>query len=367
MLPTELLVEIFTRVSSSPVDLYHVLASSRRFASIVRPILYRHVTITSSQQRRRLRSVRQEDAQLVKQVTILGDGPIEPEDIDYHVEQGYCPLDSDCVYDLLTGKILDISVVEILHVRNVHELTDSLSSSLTTHFPFRVASNLSQLSIWGHQGASPLWKSFLCHSNLPSLRQLGFADVTLYGFEEPELECDCYDCYEAYLKATPWPVEYKTTLVARAPFSQVEVLVAEWSSTYSEIPDFPLDNFFAVEPLSPVVLASPQIVRVLIDPGARIGLGDALRRLGVEASTSTQSRPNSPTIQLFVRAFSDRRPDDRVYSATHRSTSKGFSFHELEEEHEEEREEEGDPTFVSLLNPTLVTHLQQRGKSSSQI
>ncbi|GAA6015815.1 hypothetical protein JCM11491_007196 [Sporobolomyces phaffii] len=356
-LPTELLVEIFTRVSSSPADLYHVLATSRRFASIVRPILYRHVTITSRQQRKRLRSVRKEDAQLVKQVTILGDGPIETEDIKDYFESSSYRFGSDCVHQLLTGQILDISAIETLHVRNVVEYALSQTATLSSDDFFQIASHLSEISVWGHQGGAQLWHRFLREKHVPQLRRLGFAQVTDYRFEAAEFPCDC--CYddEEYGEHEVL-VELPSMIGKRVPLSHVDILVAERPRDAAVLRGFPLDRFLAVflvgTHLLPLNLATDSFHRLVYSNATSPeAVMNYLRSLA-----SRPSQIDNQSIHLFLPP-----PPVSIRGETYRSVIrqielKGFRVHELEEEDDEDS--------TSLLTPTAITLLQRNGTSSSQ-
>jgi len=108
-LPTELLIKIFSIVSSHS-DLYHALLCSKRFAEIVRPFLYCHITIETQLQRENLLRVRKEDKKLVKKLVITGTqgqstrilGNQESKGREFGVGAG-------CVKDLLVGKLLDFS------------------------------------------------------------------------------------------------------------------------------------------------------------------------------------------------------------------------------------------------------------------
>lgn len=104
-LPTELLIKIFSTVSS-PSDLYHSLQASKQFADIIRPFLYYHVIIETREQREKLKNVRDEDKRLVVKVTIKGDGLIPVDDIQEHNQE--CRLGEHAVEDLFSGKLLDI-------------------------------------------------------------------------------------------------------------------------------------------------------------------------------------------------------------------------------------------------------------------
>ncbi|GAA5825647.1 hypothetical protein JCM5353_007523 [Sporobolomyces roseus] len=105
-LPTELLVEIFSSVSSTS-DLYHSLQASKQLAEIIRPFLYHYITIQGKEQRERLKNVRDEDKKLVRKLTIKGVGPITVEDMDERA-QSYSGGEG-CVEELFSGELLDIS------------------------------------------------------------------------------------------------------------------------------------------------------------------------------------------------------------------------------------------------------------------
>ena len=109
-LPTELLAEICNRVSS-PSDLYHLIPASKQLVSIVKPLLYHHITITNKSQRDLLGNVNKEDAKLVKKLVIKGFKSVDlskrdEEDYDWEGEDRVRP---GCVRDLLEGRLLDFS------------------------------------------------------------------------------------------------------------------------------------------------------------------------------------------------------------------------------------------------------------------
>ena len=108
-LPTELLIKIFSIVSSTS-DLYHSLLCSKELAEVVRPVLYDHITIETSLQRETLKRVREEDKKSVRKLTIKGDGPIEISKMEEHFESKEgCKLGGGCLLDLYEGKLLDVS------------------------------------------------------------------------------------------------------------------------------------------------------------------------------------------------------------------------------------------------------------------
>jgi len=108
-LPIELLQGIFSSLSSSSSDLYHVLLACHTFSEVVKPILYHAITITTQLQRTQLISIKEEDKQRVRKVVILGCGKIPTHHIEMHFGGGRCDLGPGCVEDLLEGKLLDIT------------------------------------------------------------------------------------------------------------------------------------------------------------------------------------------------------------------------------------------------------------------
>jgi len=100
-LPNETLIEIFSHLSSSKGTLYHLSLASRTFSEIAKPFLYQHITITSKDQHERLKNVKEEDAKLVRKLTITG------HQVDMQNE--HLQRRTECIRDLFTGKLLDIS------------------------------------------------------------------------------------------------------------------------------------------------------------------------------------------------------------------------------------------------------------------
>ncbi|GAA5966810.1 hypothetical protein JCM3765_004278 [Sporobolomyces pararoseus] len=247
-LPPELLDEIFSNLSSSPPDLYLTLLACKTFCQIIKPILYQQIIIDTAHRRSRLLDVRVEDKRLVKHLTIVGEGWIDPELMDEHFEEG-CVLGTDCVLDLLQGKLLDISVIEILHIRNVHEDPEVAEIS-TFNLDIKTASNLKEISVRNHQGAGEIWTSFLDKQYVPRLRRLGFAEVTTYDRLDYDSSAASSD-YDGDSDESE-PVrkglleELDTELGVTAPYSQLEVLVAAPSANWFSIPNFPFDNFLAL-------------------------------------------------------------------------------------------------------------------------
>ncbi|GAA5858149.1 hypothetical protein JCM5353_005947 [Sporobolomyces roseus] len=161
-LPTELLIKIFSAVSS-PSDLYHILQASKRFASISRPFFYHHITIETQQQRERLKDIRDEDKKLVKKVTIKGVGPITIEDMDERSQSH--------------------RVIESLHVADVHfHLRETCDSDT-----YLRAEKLVELSISQQHGGGSFWVKLLaCPVLLPSIQTLVVFRLTCYAYYDQQ-------------------------------------------------------------------------------------------------------------------------------------------------------------------------------------
>lgn len=212
-----------------------------------------------------LKEMSRSDQLLVKHVTIVGDGFIQDFDSHYanYSDTGICTVPEDCVVNLLSGKLLDISgnyffplrysalesanivriskVIETLHVRNLHETPDSKSPWAPARFKFKTASKLRELSIWGHQGGSIIWKAFLDKKKkmVPELRRLGFVGVTSWSREVLDWDSQGLHLYSM-------PEEKPANLDKTAPFPQLDVIAATPSFDPKSLPKFPLDKFLGI-------------------------------------------------------------------------------------------------------------------------
>ncbi|GAA5948761.1 hypothetical protein JCM3765_004999 [Sporobolomyces pararoseus] len=229
-LPPELLSEILSILTSSPSNLYHCLLVSRAFYFLAKPFLYSRITIRTKKQRQGLSEVREGDKQLVKKITILGDRQIETSNVEEHFEGGECILGKNVVRDLLVGKLLDISVIERLQVRLVHEEPFVEFAGRRASSGFKPALNLKELSIWNHQGGGDIWEAYL-EKYVPSLRRLAYWQVTTYDLE---LVGDLEACL----------LELKAPLPRHLPYSQISVLIT--SPPIETPPNFLLDNSLAL-------------------------------------------------------------------------------------------------------------------------
>ncbi|GAA5974910.1 hypothetical protein JCM5350_004500 [Sporobolomyces pararoseus] len=287
-LPPEHLIDIFSNLTSSPSALHPSLFVSRTFCKLVKPVLYRNVVITCNEDWGLLRRVKKEDEQLVKKVSILGNGP-------YHVHEWHDESDTyretvqgslgGCVRDLLAGNFLDISVIETLVIRNVGE------SPVSSFGPqvFKVASKLRELSIWTHQGGGDVWYSYLeTKANLPNLRRLGLIGVTNYhqyakdpdAVDEYDSDEEGFNVYEQY---APLPISLY--------YSELDILVAEPSTVLENFDNLPFDKFLAL--IRPPVTSeswslSPLIKNCrIIDMLQGIGKSDAIAIKKLRPKTKT--------------------------------------------------------------------------------
>jgi len=113
-LPTELLIQILTLVSSSKSDLYHLLQASKKLLPLLKPLLYHSNTITDRATRHLLENVNEEDSKRVRKLVIRGHDNLDPYTIGIDDEDDSAPYDEDkvgqgCFRDLLEGNLLDLS------------------------------------------------------------------------------------------------------------------------------------------------------------------------------------------------------------------------------------------------------------------
>ncbi|GAA5974911.1 hypothetical protein JCM5350_004501 [Sporobolomyces pararoseus] len=245
-LPPELLSAIFSNLTSSPSDLYQCLLASRSLYVLIKPFLYSHITIRTKEQRSNLSKVKEEDKQLVRKITILGDGRIKTKKIERHFKRDECTLGKNVVKDLLIGKLLDISVVEILHVRNVHEEPHGELAARYAYPKYKPALKLIELSIWGHQGGGGIWKVYL-EKHIPSLRRLAYWLATTYDLQFLDDSADeDYFNPEMDDDEPKELIERKSLLPQSLPYSQLDVLIGSPPVKAQEIPHFPFDNYLAL-------------------------------------------------------------------------------------------------------------------------
>ncbi|GAA5965301.1 hypothetical protein JCM3765_007156 [Sporobolomyces pararoseus] len=175
-LPTELLEEIFSQLSSSKSALYNLSLSCRTFYLLCKPFLYSHITIVTRVQRERLKQVRKEDAKLVRKLIIKGKRRSAWSDRTDGTE---CTVGNKIIEDLFLGNLLLISVVEILHVAHLYEKANDQEDPES--LKMLSASNLVELSIRDHGGGGDFWDRTLADFDVcPKLIRLGYYRVTSY-------------------------------------------------------------------------------------------------------------------------------------------------------------------------------------------
>ncbi|GAA5914191.1 uncharacterized protein JCM6883_000770 [Sporobolomyces salmoneus] len=202
-LPNELLAVVFSHLSdsSSKSTLLNVSLTSRAFYKLAKPSLYHTVTIQTGRQRRRLKRVSAKNVRLVKKLVINGT-PLDFYDVrpEAHVigdGDGH-----DCLVELFQGTLLDISTLEVLHVRYIRGVRGCLTLNRRK---IKAAPNLVEISIRSHSGGGELWEAALARpSNHPRLARAAFSGVSYLKIREKFLNT--------------------TTLVPRLA-SQLEVLV----------------------------------------------------------------------------------------------------------------------------------------------
>jgi hypothetical protein len=124
---------------------------------------------------------------------------------------------------------------------------------METDFDFEIASNLEELSVFGHRGGGRLWHAFIRQEHLPKLRRLGFAEVTNYeggSWEEIDEEVEDGSENPEMDSINEFPAFFDLD----APLAQLDVLVTDWQDGFAKIPNFPFDRFLVMidswQPLS---------------------------------------------------------------------------------------------------------------------
>ncbi|GAA5968859.1 hypothetical protein JCM3765_005818 [Sporobolomyces pararoseus] len=366
-LPHDALQRIFQNLSTLSSDLYHSLLVCRAFSKIIKPILYRHILISTSKRRDLLQNIRKEDQQLVKHVTIRGCGPLELEDIEPFYEE-FLELGADvgpefgpgedCVAELLGGQLLDITVIETLHVRNVVENPRAPNPWEDGSVEFKTASKLSELSVWGHQGGAELWLAYLRQEYLPGLRRLGFSDVTLFNQEridrERYLSDDSDDSWAGLGCPQVEQREEQLFLNDRMPLAQLEVVVSPIASDFNKLPNFPYNNSLAIisdfgHP-SKDHFSYRKNFALLYSKSSR---PEELQRLfDIVYRAAPPSNAKGRNVHLFL----DDRPGRISPSEYDRMVSKVKGY----EVHVSPKEKESDSD--SLILPSFVQHLRETCK-----
>ncbi|GAA5974875.1 hypothetical protein JCM5350_004481 [Sporobolomyces pararoseus] len=175
-LPPELLEDIFSQLSSSKSALYNLSLSCKTFCHICKPFLYSHITITTGEQRRKLMEVKKEDAQLVKKLVIKGEKSTRRE---IEMDGADNSIGSGIIVDLFSGDLLDILVIEVLHLSYLYENVNEQPNLRT--LPLKAATKLVELSIQYHGGGGDLWRRVLEDIRLcPRLVRLGSLSVSSF-------------------------------------------------------------------------------------------------------------------------------------------------------------------------------------------
>ncbi|GAA5965281.1 hypothetical protein JCM3765_007149 [Sporobolomyces pararoseus] len=182
-LPTELLEDIFSQLSSSKSALYNLSLSCRTFYFLCKPFLYSHITIVTRVQRERLMQVRKEDAKLVRKLVIKGRARAPGSNC---VDGTECTVGSNIIEDIFSGKLLNISALETLHLAHLYENAYHQQGPET--LDLISASNLVELSIHDHDGGGPFWEHFFAErENSPKLVCVGEYGISSY---RPKIDLD---------------------------------------------------------------------------------------------------------------------------------------------------------------------------------
>ncbi|GAA5965288.1 hypothetical protein JCM3765_007151 [Sporobolomyces pararoseus] len=179
-LPNEILIDIFSQLSSSKSALYNLSLSCRTFYILCKPSLYSQIAIKTREDRRRLMQVRKEDAKLVRKLVIKGR---QRSALSISTDGTECTVGIKIIEDLFSGKLLDISALETLHVAHLYENAHNQQTPETLDLV--PASNLTELSIYNHHGGGSFWERFFAdEENSPKLVRVGEYSISSYRPKE---------------------------------------------------------------------------------------------------------------------------------------------------------------------------------------
>ena len=253
------------------------------------------------------------------------------------------------------------SVIETLHVRNVVENPRASNPWEDGSVKFKTASNLCELSVWGHQGGADLWSTYLRPQYLPQLRRLGFSDVTSVNLEhvdrERYLSDNSDDSWAGQGRSEVEQLEQQLFFDERMPLAQLEVVVSPIASDFQKLPNFPYDNSLALisgfgHPSKEHFSYRKNFALVYSENTKP----EELQRL---FNIIDRATPPSNAKGQKVHLFLDGRPwrisphdYDRMVSQV-----KGYQVHDS-------RQEKKKTNSDSLILPSFVQHLRDTSKSS---
>ena len=134
-------------------------------------------------------------------------------------------------------------MIETLHIKDVHEHEGDKGTYQGWSPRFKIAFNLTELSISGHLGGGLIWEVYLRKRYGPNLKRLGYSGVSRYEDARDELDdLDDWPDSIPHLSAETSPIG------KGIPYSQLEVLVAYYPKDDSNHPikTFPSDNFLCL-------------------------------------------------------------------------------------------------------------------------
>ncbi|GAA5991166.1 hypothetical protein JCM5350_001933 [Sporobolomyces pararoseus] len=182
-LPEETLDQIFSS-NLHQHDLAVLCRVTKQFSIIVKPLLYRSITLCSIEQAEKFRRNGSGDAQLIESILITGKGDAWTahsvvavyDTMNELNEMGKRGKEPGLVKKVVEGEIVNPSQLKQLLIHQVFEDADVLSSDQLS-VDYQIFANLTDLSIVGHRGGSQVLSGFLRQRFLPNLSRLTLCDL----------------------------------------------------------------------------------------------------------------------------------------------------------------------------------------------
>ncbi|GAA5950865.1 hypothetical protein JCM3765_004614 [Sporobolomyces pararoseus] len=183
-LPEETLNQIFSS-NLQQSDLAILCRVSKQFNNIVKPLLYRSITLYTIEQADKFKENKSGDTRLVESILITGKADAWEDDDIMNIYDAIRELteiekrkkELGLVKKVVEGEIVNPSQIKSLFIHQVFEDADALwkKDFSVNH---QIFANLTDLSILEHRGGYRVLQNFLGRSLLPNLKRLVLCDLT---------------------------------------------------------------------------------------------------------------------------------------------------------------------------------------------
>ncbi|GAA5950849.1 hypothetical protein JCM3765_004609 [Sporobolomyces pararoseus] len=190
-LPEETLDQIFSS-NLQQHDLAVLCRVSKQFNNIVKPLLYRSITLYSVEQAEKFKKNKSGAAQLVESILITGKADAWKDDDIMNIYDAIRELteiekrkkELGLVKKVVEGEIVNPSQIKSLFIHQVFEDADALwkKDFSVNH---QIFANLTDLSIVGHRGGAAVLSEFFQQCFIPSLKRLVLCDVSEFRNRVP--------------------------------------------------------------------------------------------------------------------------------------------------------------------------------------